>query len=255
MIVLFFSEVIFAEENAQDIAQNAIKINTKSNKPIDTFELMAGLDKPPFIIEDDSSGLELDIFRAVFAHANIDVKFIHVPFGRTITNFKRLNADGIITVLPDYQHPSLFVSKPYITYQNVAVSLLDNQFEIDDIASLSGKSMIAFQNARKYLGEDFNKVISSAMDYREVAAQTKQIDMLFLRRTEVIVLDINIFKYFLKINKAGRFEQPFKIHYIFDERPYSAAFNTENKRDLFDSGIIKIKEQGMYQLIMDKYIK
>ena len=247
MIVLLFSEAIFAD----DKNLNVIQSHTQRNQ----IELMAGLEKPPFIIEKDSSGIELDIFRAVFSNANKETSFIHVPFGRTVTDFKRLNADGIVTVLPDYQHPSLFVSKPYITYQNVAVSLLDNQFEIEDIKSLSGKSMIAFQNARKYLGADFNKVISSAIVYREVADQMKQINMLFLRRTEVIILDINIFKYFLKVNKTGRYEQPFKIHYIFNKRPYSAAFKSESNRNLFDLGIKELKEQGRYQLIMDKYIK
>ena len=143
MIVLLFSEAIFAD----DKNLNVIQSQTQRNQ----IELMAGLEKPPFIIEKDSSGIELDIFRAVFSNANKETSFIHVPFGRTVTDFKRLNADGIVTVLPDYQHPCLFVSKPYITYQNVAVSLLDNQFEIEDIKSLSGKSMIAFQNARKYL--------------------------------------------------------------------------------------------------------
>jgi len=119
-------------------------------------------------------GIELDIFRDAFATVNKNVHFIHVPFGRTITSFQRLNADGIVTVLPNYKHPDLFISQPYITYQNVVVSLLDHNFTIENVKSLAGKNIIAFQNAKKYLGEDFNKVISYSMNYREVAKNSSK---------------------------------------------------------------------------------
>jgi len=253
MSFLLFAPSIFAGENIPSNTENSVQSDIESSES-NKIAMMAGLSKPPFIIEADGTGIELDLFHAAFAFSNKEVSFIHVPLGRTLTGFQRLNADGIITVLSDYKHPSLFVSRPYITYQNVAISLVDNQLLIDDIKSLAGKSMIAFQNAKKFLGEDFSKVISYSMNYREVADQMKQIDMLFLRRTEVIILDINIFKYFISNHTSGRYAQPFNVHYIFNERPYAAAFKTEKNRDLFDKGIKAIKEQGTYQLIMDKYL-
>jgi polar amino acid transport system substrate-binding protein len=94
------------------------------------------------------------------------------------------------------------------------VSLLDHNFAIENVKSLAGKNIIAFQNAKKYLGEDFNKVICYSMNYRKVAEQFKQIDMLFLGRTDVIILDINIFQYFMKTDSSGRYSQPFNVHYI-----------------------------------------
>jgi polar amino acid transport system substrate-binding protein len=218
------------------------------------LEMVDGLPKPPFIIDENGKGIQLDIVRAAFKSVNKSVKFVHVPFGRTITTFKRINADGVVTVLPEYQHPSLHVSKPFITYQNVAISLLESQFTIENIKSLSGKSIIAFQNAKKYLGHEFGQVLSSSLDYREIADQTQQIDMLFLNRTEVIILDINIFKYFIANHTSGRYLQPFNVHYIFDERLYSAAFKSEENKELFDKGIETIKVQGVYQQIMDKYL-
>ncbi len=236
-----FNQVIFAGNDLSTLESNKI-------------EMVDGLVKPPFIIEENGRGLQLDIVRSALKALNKEVHFIHVPFGRTVTTYQRLNADGIVTVLPDYQHPNLFISRPFITYQNVAVSLMENKFSIKDISDLSGKSMVAFQNAKKYLGEKFNKVIRYSMDYREVAEQIKQIDMLFLHRTEVVILDINIFKYLLKHETSRRYSQPYKVHYIFNERQYSAAFKSEDIRDLFDQGIKKIKEEGTYQIIVDKYL-
>jgi polar amino acid transport system substrate-binding protein len=252
-LMIYFSKVILMISIAS-FSLYAFAEDDNRASDMHTLKIMAGLPKPPFIIEENGEGIELDIFRDTFATANKKVNFIHVPFGRTITSSQRLNSDGIVTVLPTYKHPSLFISEPYITYQNVAISLLDKNFEIDNIKSLAGKNIIAFQNAKKYLGEDFNKVISYSMNYREVAEQLKQIDMLFLRRTEVIILDINIFKYFMKTHSSGRYSQPFNVHYIFNERQYSAAFKLEENRNLFDKGIKIIREQGTYQFILDKYL-
>jgi polar amino acid transport system substrate-binding protein len=216
--------------------------------------LVAGLAKPPFIIEENGQGMQLEIIREAFESMNKEVSFIHVPYGRVITEFKQLNTDGIITLPSDYEHPSLHMSKPYITYQNVAVSLLESNFSINEIQDLSDKSIISFQNARKYLGDEYNLVANYSMDYRERADQTQQIDMLFARRTEVIILDINIFKYLLANRNEGQFNQPFNVHYLFNERLYSAGFKSKEVRDLFDQGIVNIKEQGTYQSLLDKYL-
>ena len=239
--ITLYNQVIFAESDLTSFESNKI-------------EMVDGLVKPPFIIEENGQGLQLDIVRSALKASNKEVHFIHVPFGRTVTTYQRLNADGIVTVLSDYRHPSLFISQPFITYQNVAVSLLENKFSIENINDLSGKSIVAFQNAKKFLGKDFNKVIRYAMDYREVAEQMKQIDMLFLHRTEVVILDINIFKYLLKYGRSGRYTQPFKVHSIFNERQYSAAFKSEKIRDLFDQGISTMREEGTYQIFVDKYL-
>ena len=227
---------------------------TEHQSTNNSIEIITGLPKPPFIIEGAKTGLQLDLFKAAFS-SDYSIKFVPVPLGRNITSYQRMNVNGIAILPKGYQHPNMHVSKPYIVYQNVAISLAESNFTIESLDDLSGKSVAAFQNARKYLGDAYLNVINSSLEYREIADQMKQVDMLFLHRTEVIILDINIFKYFMKTHSTGRFSQPYNVHYIFNERPYSAAFKVEKNRDLFDQGINIIKQQGRYQLIMDKYLK
>lgn len=219
------------------------------------IDMLAGLPKPPFIIEKNGAGLQLDIIREAFLSVNHTVSFSHLPLGRSITAFKRYNSDGIAILPMDYQHPSIYISKPYIKYQNVAVSLSDMSLTINSFKDLSGKSIIAFQNAKKFLGDDYNANVSLSTDYRELADQIQQIEMLFSRRTEVIILDINIFKFFVKSHVGGRYNQEFTVHYIFGERYYSAGFSSGQHRDLFDQGVALIKEQGVYQLVLDRYLQ
>jgi len=221
-------------------------------KPI---ELVTGLSKPPFVLEETNDGMQLDLIREAFSLSDINVKFIHMPLGRNITGFQRWDVEGVITLPIGYEHPGMFTSKPYIIYQNVAVSLTSSKFNINTLADLSGKSVAAFQNAKKFLGEEYKKTLAYSLDYREVADQSKQIAMLFSRQTEVIILDVNIFRYFMRENRAGMYNKPFNIHYIFNERPYVAGFKTEAIRDKFDQGIQALRGNGRYKAILDKYLR
>lgn len=253
--VLLPINFVHANEKVSVTLPNKTLENANIDHALHNVDILAGLPKPPFIIEKNGVGLQLDLIREAFISVNHKVNFTHLPLGRSVSGFKRFNADGIATLPANYEHPSIFVSKPYITYQNVAVSLTDDNLSIDKIVDLSGKSVVAFQNAKKFLGDDYNASVSLSTNYREIAAQTQQIEMLFSHRTEVIILDINIFKYFVKSHVGGRYNQSYTIHPIFDERGYAAGFSTEQHRDMFDQGITLIKEQGVYQLVLDRYLQ
>lgn len=228
--------------------------DTVSNKT-SSIEMIAGFVKPPFIIEENGSGLQLDIIRQALSNKGYQVNFLHLPLGRNITAFQRMNADGVITLPNDYEHPGMHMSAPYIVYQNVAVSLAANGFNIGSVNDLSGKSVAAFQHAKKFLGKQYRDTVSYAVSYREIAEQKKQIEMLFLRQAEVIILDLNIFKHFIKTSNDKRFNKAFNVHYIFDQRHYAAGFRSEKIAKDFDLAVAKMKEDGSYQEILDNYLK
>ena len=226
------------------------------NKPSDSqkVEMVAGLAKPPFIIEPGQSGLQIEIIQAAFETENIATHFTHLPLGRNITGYQQWHVDGIATLPVNYQYPGLYMSQPYIEYENVAVSLSDKNIDINSVEDLSGKSVIAFQNARKFLPKSYESVVAYSLDYREIADQQQQIAMLFAGRTEVIILDINIFLYFVKTQTDGVYSKLFDIHHIFDKRYYAAGFKSKALADSFDRGIELIKDNGTYQYLLDKYL-
>ncbi|WP_440875401.1 substrate-binding periplasmic protein [Thalassotalea sp. PLHSN55] len=217
------------------------------------IEMTAGLPKPPFITK-HNQGMQLDIVRAALALHDIEVKFVHMPFGRNISSYQRFNFGGVLTVKPNSENNGMYTSKPYIRYQNVAVSLTENNFNIYSLSELAGKKVTAFQRAKKYLGAEYNKGIAKASIYREIAEQAQQVSSLFLNRSDVIVLDINIFKYFVNQDQTGRFSKPYTIHYLFDETNYSAGFRDPQIKEKFDQGIATLKASGEYKKILDRYI-
>lgn len=225
-----------------------------SNTVIKPIEMLAGLPKPPFIIEENGRGLQLDLIREAFLSVNHQVSFAHAPLGRNVSVLNPLNFDGIATLPQGYRHPDIFLSKPYVRYENVAITLTDSQLKIDSFKELTNLDVVAFQNAKKFLGDSYHESIALSTRYREIAAQNQQIDMLFSHRTDVIILDISIFQHFLKTHVGGKYNQAFTVHHIFKPFEYSAGFSSKQYRDLFNQGIAKIKEQGVYQLVLDKYL-
>ena len=157
-----------------------ISLNLVNATPIASthIEMLAGLPKPPFIIQENGSGLQLDLLREAFLTVDKQVSFIHTPMGRNLSGFERLQSDGIATIPANTSLPNMFVSKPYVTYQNVAVSLTAANLNITSAETLRDKNVIAFQNAKKFLDKEYQSTVCSSSKYREFADQKKQIAML-----------------------------------------------------------------------------
>lgn len=220
------------------------------------IELTAGFSKPPFVIENNAHyrGIQLDLITEIFALENQAVNFIHVPLARSFSSVSKWHSDGTITLPSAHQQDNVFISEPYISYQNVVVTLAEDNLIIDTLDDLSGKNVIAFQTARKFLGRDYIEAIKNAEYYQEMADQIKQIELLFIKRTQVLVLDINILKHFLYSHRDKKYNKPYKVHRLFTPRVYSAGFKSKEIRDQFNRGLKVIKANGKYQKILDKYL-
>ena len=125
---VFFCPVNDAKQQTDNSAtvQNSkvqVPVTDNQNTKSIMVELITGLSKPPFIIQQQNSGLQLDIIKAALLSQRVSPQFIHMPLGRNISGFQRWNVDGIITVPHDFKALGAYISKPYISYQNVAVSL------------------------------------------------------------------------------------------------------------------------------------
>ena len=95
--------------------------------------------------------------------------------------------------------------------------------------------------------------------YREVADQIVQLVLLFKERTDVIVMDLNIFNYFRKQAQTlqrltdAELNEPVTVHQIFPPTAYRFAFRTERQRDDFNAGLAAIQANGVYAQLFKKY--
>ncbi|MBC7917973.1 MAG: ABC transporter substrate-binding protein [Rhodoferax sp.] len=212
-----------------------------------------GLFKPPYIMESDKEGLEYEIADRALAAAGYKMVGVHVPPARGLYMQRAGQLDGLLTVDEGIGGKDFF-SAPYITYQNVAITLASRNIQLKNIEDLSSYSVAAFQNANVILGERFKAVAEKHPNYREYAQQVIQNNMLYSGHVDVVVGDRRIFRYFsTRLDPSINASQPLSIHTIFPPNPRKAVFRDEKLRDRFNAGLKTIQANGVYDGIMKKY--
>lgn len=222
--------------------------------------LLAGLSKPPFIIVEKDKGMQIEIIQAAFAKHNYQISFIYLPMSRQMEVYKKRNIEGLITLSAKENELGLYLSEPYISYQNVVVSLANNNFDITKISNLSGMRVAGFQNAIKFLGDEYTNIFKYSNSYVELADQKSQLALLYTHRVDALVIDINIFKHLLNLMRneklgANIYDEEFVVHPLFGQIDYVAGFSNEQLQKDFDKGIAEIKANGNYQKIIDSYLE
>jgi polar amino acid transport system substrate-binding protein len=228
-------------------------------KQSDPIEMLAGLSKPPFVIANEDKGMQLEIIEAAFAKSDKVVRFTYIPLSRHLDVFHSREFDGIITLAEHEKEWGICLSKPYIIYQNVVVTLADSAFKINDIEDLANLRVAAFQNATKFIDGNFSATFKNSPSYTEIADQKSQIGLLFSGRVDAVVMDINIFKHLLanerqKDSSSKIFDKKADIHFLFSPRIYKAGFKSKQLCQQFDQGINTIIADGSYQKIIDSYL-
>lgn len=216
---------------------------------------------PPWVIKDNDSGIELDLLKAAFADSPYRVKPKYVPFALAFDLFDAGELDGVINAKPGVAKHG-FLSDPVVTFQNVAVSLAHKGFpEKIDINFLRDKSVVAFQKASYLLGPEFQAMANSNADYEEIGKQELQINLLFVRDVDFIVMDRSIFGYYwdraIRNSSLAKvrysFNRDVRIHYIFPPTPYSFLFKNEEIRDKFNTALQAMRDDGRHAEILEQY--
>lgn len=219
------------------------------------LKLAVSLTLPPFVFADTDSGIDLEIVKEALALKGYTVKPVYMVYGRTAADLNAGKVDGALTVTKERGLKNVYLSDQYICYENVAVSLKSKDYHITEIKDLAGKRIIAFQDASKILGSDFANAAKSSPSYYEIPDQENQVALLFKNRTDVIVLDINIFKYYQQNTKKADTSPAVDIVTLFPASCYSVGFISEKVRDDFNEGLKELRKSGRYDEIFRKYIK
>ena len=109
---------------------------------------------------------------------------------------------------------------------------------------------------QKFLSKEYKDIFTlKTKNYKEEVLQEKQVNDFLEKKSDIIILDKNIFKWFLKKNSAISLSM-FKFDFIFPpNNQFKLAFKNEQMRDLFNMNLKIIKEEGLYQEIIDNYIE
>lgn len=209
---------------------------------------------PPYVFE-DGAGIVVDIVRTALAANGHTVKPVYVPIERGFKMFADKQVDGT-TIIQESSGLKAEYSDNFMQYHNRAFVLKSRNLNIRNLADLKDKSVVSFQNADKYLGEDFARAVANNRRYKEMAQQEAQTQMLLLGRIDVAVMDESIFRYYRqKLIAEGKADpaQEYIGYDILPPTPYKAAFTDRKVRDDFNKAIAAMRKDGRYDAIYRKY--
>lgn len=180
-----------------------------------TLSIAVGLDKPPYVLQAEDRGFEIEIIRSVLLKMGKQAKFNYVNYGRASKFLEIEGIDAVMTTNSNVFADKSVLSDSYIVYQNVAISLKENKFYITQISDLSRYSIASFQIAHIILGGEFAKAALKSSLYIQTPEQKNQHVLLMKKRVDVLVMDKEIFKYFLATSRWADQMDNISFHHIF----------------------------------------
>jgi polar amino acid transport system substrate-binding protein len=224
----------------------------------DVIKVAVTLSHPPYVMSETNSGAELDIVREALALAGHELQPVYVPAGRLWSTLLSGQAEAAFPMLmTDHDDSSITFSDIHMRYRNAAFALGSRHLGITHIADLNHFSVLAFQRASFFLGDEFQGMASQNPDYSETARQQSQFDMLLAGRVDVVVMDEHIFHYYeqqrrqmLKDNQTLAEVEPF---YLFPPSLYRVAFRGDQITSDFNRGLQMLHASGRYEQILEQY--
>jgi len=225
----------------------------------------SGFSLPPYMTEGSNRGLLAEIIRSSFAAVNTEISFQYGTNLQVMDGFKAYQTDAVINATSS-AFPSSYLSDVVITFKNRAISLRDNNFQIHELNALLKYSVIGFNAASKLLNNEFREVVAQHEQYSEMVKQINQVDALLSGKTDVIIADELIFKYFRSQLVRQNYKQQHYLaevdfHPVLPETDYRIAFHDENLRNKFNKGLNIIRKNGTlfkihqrYQTLLDSHI-
>lgn len=182
---------------------------------------------PPYVLPEDDTGIELDIIRAALAYKGHTLKPMYFQLYKVPIVLKENLVDAAMTDLGMDLSSHGYYANPAVVYNNVFITLKKNNYQIDTPEDLSSLILTSFQGAVKRYPK-WLEPVKAKYNYFEQNNQSLQVLVLHKQRVDVILSDINIYKYnVLKLQKEkGFIPQEVKYHYF-------TKINLKNYRPVF----------------------
>ncbi len=198
-------------------------------------------------------GFEIELFKAALDGTGHTFIPVYAPFKRVIADLTSRKLDAAETSGAD--QAGIFYSQPLISCENYAITRKTDNLTITSFEDLKDVTSVAWQGAMTDLGEAFTKVTKGNAKYRENPDQKAQYETFKKGRVQAIVIDKHIFQWWEKQLSAQYGQEELVYHPIFPGvNEYRIGFVSKEIRDAFDAELTRIKEDGTYDQIIQKYV-
>lgn len=204
----------------------------------------------PFVIDKDR-GVFPDLTREALQRLGYAMRAVAFPSRQFDFDPLSRFADLDLFVGTPVEHRADYRYAKVYEFSNVAVSLASSRLKIDSVMDLRGKDIVAFNNAGPHLKQPFTALYERELRhsplYHEVENHSAQFQMLLDRRTQVIILDRTMVRYYA--GQAGiKGEAGLAVHEIF---PLTNAVYIVGR----DAELIRRIEDAMASMMRDGSVR
>lgn len=214
----------------------------------------------PWVLSDTNEGIIIDLLKATMMPLGFEIEPLYLPYARRTKAYQMGNVDVVsdmnLNTINKHGLKGYFSDTAY-SYENFAFSLHKKQFHFTKISDLENYSLLSWQDASVHLGDTYAMMANKNTQYSETFDQFVQVKMLFLEKFEVIQMDANIFDYYrAKIANTSKVDVSEKVDRfgLFGASPNGFLFKSEVLRDKFNLQLQRLKENGEYQKIFERYM-
>ncbi|MBA5608791.1 transporter substrate-binding domain-containing protein [Duganella sp. FT3S] len=208
----------------------------------------------PFVLPDHASGLFVDVLRAAFASQQVTVEFIYLPNAGLDEQFRQGVFDVNTATAAQHGQDGYMSRWPVSYFHNMAITMRGKIPMLASVDELKKYRVTAFRNAREVLGPEYAAATSNHSQYRE--AVTMPSGALFLDRTDVIISQPDVFRYYLRqqLPQKHNPDAELAFHDVLGHgRFYWLRFRTEAQRNAFERGIAQLYATGEIDRILERY--
>jgi ABC-type amino acid transport substrate-binding protein len=217
-----------------------------------------GVSRPPFVMEQEKSGIAVDLFHEAARRMNVEFEPHFLPRRRILRELNAGYAD--VGVEMDKTDSALFYSSIFTTYSDVVVSRTVDGLNFRSWKDLVGRQVCAWQGAKEAYGSAMAEAMPGFGRYEEFGTQRDQIRLWLIGRCQVLVVDQDLLHWHL--TELSQTEPALQIPpkdqvalaFLSTVDQY-VAFRDGAIRDSFDKALGSMRRDGTYKKITEKYLR
>ena len=230
------------------IAHGAVQ----ANQPDITVRVGTIIHNPPYVMENPSSGIDVDTIREAFLAAGVRVEFVHAHLARLglLLDHQRIDAMTAYRTRPD----QCTQSNAFGTWHNGIIVRRGLEKPITSFADLAGLQVGMFLQAKDLFGKALTAHEDSFEGETIVHTTPSALRMLAYGRVDAYIGDSWGLDYLVKDQLHRGEERPYKVAVAFEPTPRQLCFHSDELREAFNTGLKAIRAEGIPAQIISKYL-
>lgn len=218
---------------------------------------------PPYSDSESKTGLHVDIIKAAFKEVGEPTTISFLANKRLEPLFIRGKCEVSGHIKKNEKTRKFhFTQVPMMTFHNAVISKKELHLNYNSPKDLTSLRVAAFQNAHKFLGDEFYEMSQANENYREYGGILPA-QLLLLDRIDVVISEPNIFLYYLRkqLSKLPT-DTRNNIYRELSWTPFNKkgnayfwGFHTLDIKEKFEKGLTSLYKNGEFEKIFSHWSK